>query len=113
MIVCVEVGHLAPVPATVVGALVGAGTNFTLNRIFTYHATRQGVARQGWRYALVSGASLLWNAAGEHLFADVLGWHYVLARVVTALIVSNAWNYPLQRFFVFSGRRSQASTPPR
>jgi putative flippase GtrA len=113
MIACVELAHLAPVPATVVGALVGAVTNFTLNRVFTYHATEAALAGQTWRYAVVSGASLGLNAAGEHLFADVLGWQYVVARVVTSVIVSNFWNYPLQRFFVFSARRSQASAPPR
>ena len=30
------------------------------------------------------------NAAGEHLFANVLGLHYFVARVVTSIIVSNA-----------------------
>jgi putative flippase GtrA len=104
MIGCVELAHWRPVPATAVAALVGALTNFTINRSFTYRATDAAVAGQSWRYALVSAASLGLNAAGEALFNGVLRLHYLLARVITSTIVSNGWNYPMQRFFVFSRR---------
>ncbi|HEX4406639.1 MAG TPA: GtrA family protein [Polyangia bacterium] len=106
MVGCVELLHLRPVPATVFGALVGATTNFTVNRTFTYHATKTAVAGHLWRYALVSVTSLALNAGGEELFNGVLRMHYLLARVITSVIVSNAWNYPMQRFFVFSRRTS-------
>jgi putative flippase GtrA len=107
MVSCVEVGHLEPVPATVIGATCGAITNFLVNRSFTYHARGQGTSRQALRFTLVSGASLALNGAGEHLFHNVLGLQYLLARVITSIIVSNGWNYPMMRFFVFSNR------PPR
>jgi putative flippase GtrA len=111
MVSCVELGGLGPVPATAIGAFAGAVTNFTLGRVFTYRATDAAVAGQGWRYALVSGASLALNAGGEHLFANVLGVQYLVARVITSVIVSNAWNYPLQRFFVFSRRAGGSKHP--
>jgi putative flippase GtrA len=111
MIACVELLGFRPVPATVVGALAGAVTSFTLGRLFTYRATAVGVARQSWRYALVAGASLVLNAVGEHVFSDILKLQYLVARVITSVIVSNAWNYPLQRFFVFS-RRAEGSQHP-
>jgi putative flippase GtrA len=106
MVACVELLHVRPVPATVFGALVGATANFTVNRTFTYHATRTAVAGHLWRYAVVSATSLALNAGGEELFNGVLGVHYLLARVITSVVVSNAWNYPMQRFFVFSRRTS-------
>jgi putative flippase GtrA len=106
MVGCVELLHVRPVPATVFGALVGATTNFTLNRTFTYHATSTAVTGHLWRYAIVSAASLALNAGGEELFNGVLGMHYLLARVITSVVVSNAWNYPMQRLFVFSRRTS-------
>lgn len=112
MIVCVEAIGLLPVPATVVGAFAGAATNFTLNRIFTYRVRDVAVRHQTWRYVIVSGASLALNAAGEKLFCDVLGLHYFVARVITSVIVSNTWNYPLQRFFVFSRGRDHEGPPP-
>ena len=102
MISFVEVLRVSPVAATAVGALCGAVTNFTLGRRFTYKKTDVPVEGQAWRYALVSGASLGLNTAGEYLFHHVFAIEYLLARVITSVIVSNAWNYPMQRYFVFS-----------
>jgi putative flippase GtrA len=113
MIACVELIGMRPVPATALGALVGGVTNFILARFFAYRATEAGVGGQTWRYALVSTGSLGLNAVGEHLFANILGLQYLLARVITSIIVSNAWNYPLQRFFVFSRRAEGAKHPTR
>jgi putative flippase GtrA len=113
MVVCVELLHVHPVPATAGGALVGGVTSFTLGRVFTYRARETRVVSQTWRYAIVSGASLGLNAGGEYLFHDVLGLQYLVARVITSVIVSNAWNYPLQRFFVFSRRADGSKHPTR
>jgi putative flippase GtrA len=111
MVTLVEVVKLSTVAATAIGALCGAVTNFTLGRIFTYKATDVPVFGQTARYALVSGAGLGLNAAGEYLFNMVLGLQYLAARVITSIIVSTAWNYPLQRFFVFQRRTPASHTP--
>jgi putative flippase GtrA len=102
MVTCVEALRIGPVRATAIGAFSGAVTNFTLGRRFTYRRTDVPAPHQAWRYALVSAGSLGLNTAGEYLFHDVLRLEYLLARVITSVIVSNAWNYPLQRYFVFS-----------
>ena len=101
MIACVQFGRVNPVAGTVAGATAGAVTNFLLGRHWTYRRGDEAVAGQAARYALVSGASLGLNALGEHLLANVLGIQYILARVLTAFAVSNLWNYPLQKLFVF------------
>jgi putative flippase GtrA len=104
MVGSVELGHVGPVTAVPIAAAAGAVTSFTLNRHFTYRlASRSSLRGQLWRYALVSGCSLGLNTLGEFLFLKV-HLHYFLARVVTSTIVSNVWNYPLMRFFVFSER---------
>jgi putative flippase GtrA len=104
MLGTVELAHLGPVAATPIAAFCGAVTSFTLNRHFTYRsATRSSITGQLWRYVLVSGCSLGLNTLGEFLFLK-LHLHYFLARVITSTIVSNVWNYPLMRFFVFSER---------
>ena len=102
MVGCVELLGLRPVPATAIGAFGGAVTNFSLNRRYTYRAVGARVGSQAWRYALVSAASLGLNTLGEYLLHQVLGIQYLLARVVTSVVVSNGWNFPLQRYFVFS-----------
>jgi putative flippase GtrA len=104
MVVLVEAAQLGPVVATPFAALAGAITSFSMGRTFTYHATDVPAGQQAWRYALVSLASLGLNTAGEYLFFHVIGLQYLLARVVTSIVVSNGWNYPMHRFFVFSRR---------
>jgi putative flippase GtrA len=107
MIAAVEVAELRPVAATAIGAFSGGITNFKLGRRFTFQRTDVPATWQAWRYALVSAASLGLNTAGEYLFHDVLHIEYLLARVITSVIVSNAWNYPMQRYFVFSAPASK------
>jgi putative flippase GtrA len=102
MVVAVEFIGLSPVLGTGIGATLGAGANFFLARHWTYRGSEGAAVQvQIARYLLVALVSLGLNTGGEHLFANVLHVQYVLSRVITAVIVSNAWNYPMQRFFVF------------
>ena len=111
MIGLVELLRFSPVMATVVGAAAGAIISFTLGRHFTYHSQADPVSRQMLRYGLVSGASLGLNALGEHLILFLLPSHYVLGRILVATTVSNAWNYPMQRGFVFVPRKPAKENP--
>ena len=106
MISLVELAGIGPVPATPIAAFAGAVTNFTLNRNFTYQAAQNPIGGQLWRFVLVSGCSLGLNTLGEFLLLKIPHLHYFVARVIASTIISNVWNYPLLRFFVFSDRRS-------
>jgi len=99
-----EDDFVRPVPATAIAASAGAVTSFTFSRYFTYHATHIAAGHQMWRFVLVSGSSLGLNTLGEYLLHDRVGLQYILARVITSLTVSCGWNYPMLKFFVFSGR---------
>lgn len=118
MVACVEFGELNAVAATPIAALAGAITSFLMNRWYTYRSRDQPATRQAWRYGVVSLASLGLNTAGEYFFHVILRIEYFLARVITSVIVSNAWNYPMQRYFVFSpatgavGRSAARPTRP-
>jgi putative flippase GtrA len=101
MIAMVSLVGWTPVEGTVVGAATGAGVNFTLGRHFTFRATHARAHGQALRYFFVSLASLGLNALGEHLLAEVVGLQYVIARLITGLLVSFLWNYPMHRYFVF------------
>jgi putative flippase GtrA len=101
MIVMVSVAGVSPVEATVLGAACGGFTNFAIGRNWTFRATHRGAYGQALRYALVSGLSLGLNGLGEYLLWSLLGLQYIVARVITSLIVSVAWNFPLHRYFVF------------
>ena len=104
MIVLVSLAGMRPVPATAIAASAGAVTSFTFSRYFTYRATHIAAGHQMWRFVLVSGSSLGLNTLGEYLLHDRVGLQYILARVITSLAVSGGWNYPMLKYFVFSGR---------
>ena len=109
MISCVELLGVSPVLATAMSATVGGLTNFLLLRSWAYRRSEDAVKPQFLKYFLVAGTSLALNTGGEHLFFDVVKIHYVVARIITAVVVSNAWNYPMNRFFVFGhGRKAPA-----
>lgn len=101
MVLAVELLHLAPAVGALIGAACGAITNFQLGRHWTFRARHESAGSQAVRYAIVSAASAGLNALGEYAAHDVLGLHYVGARVVVATLVSLLWNFPMQRYFVF------------
>jgi putative flippase GtrA len=107
MIACVSLFGLSPVLGTVLGALFGAVTSFTLGRRWVFDARRGDLSGQALRYAMVSTVSLCCNAGGEWLLLR-LGLHYILARVVASTVVGIGWNFPMHRHFVF-----RAGSDPR
>jgi putative flippase GtrA len=104
MILLVSLVGLGAVQGTVIGAACGGFTSFSLGRRWTFRQTEESAGAQALRYVVVSAASLLLNGVGEWLFSSVLGVQYVIARVITSLLVSIGWNYPLQRAYVFKTR---------
>jgi putative flippase GtrA len=101
MIAMVDGAGLSPVAGTALGAGLGAITNFTLGRYWTFEAGHRPPIGQVLRYAFVSGMSLGLNALGEYLMNVVLHVQYVVARMMVAALVSWLWNFPMQRHFVF------------
>jgi putative flippase GtrA len=111
MIVCVSVLGLSPVLGTVIGALCGAVTSFTLGRRWVFDARRGDLRSQALRYALVSAVSLCGNAGGEWLLVRI-GLQYIIARVVASTVVGIAWNFPMHRHFVFRADTTARDVPP-
>ena len=113
MIACVSLFGLSPVLGTVIGALGGAVTSFTLGRRWVFDARRGDLRGQVVRYAMVSAVSLCCNAGAEWLLVRA-GVHYLLARLVASTVVGIGWNFPMHRHFVFrAGGRRAPSTEAR
>jgi putative flippase GtrA len=97
----VELAHVWYVLATALGALAGAITHFLLGRFWSFDATHRRWEGQAYRYAWVSGASLLLNSGGVYLFTNDLGIYYGASAVLVSIIVGVAFNFPLHRYWVF------------
>lgn len=97
----VEVFHVWYVVAVTVGAIVGAITNFLMNRYWSFRAVHRHWHGQALRYSLASGLGILLNAGGVYIFTEWLKIHYSISVVLVSVLVGVLVNYPLHRFFVF------------
>lgn len=90
-----------PGVATVCGCIVGAGVNFTINRTWVF-GSRSSARRQGLRYAFVSATSAALNAGGVMILLLVPSAQAQVAWLAVRAAVYLAWNFPLQRDYVFA-----------
>ena len=98
-----------------IGAIIGGIVNCCINYRFTFHAKGQSVRSVAVKYAMVWIGSLLLNMYGTTgLGALLTSWKWLTesagftadgifatARLTTSLVVSLAWNFLLQRSFVY------------
>ena len=97
-----------------IGAVVGGIVNCCINYRFTFHAQGQSVKAVSIKYLLVWTGSLLLNMYGTTFAAMALSrWDWLLrlgfkpdgifaaSTLLVSLIVSLAWNFVLQRNFVY------------
>ena len=94
-------GGLAPWWATGVGAAAGGVVNFAINRLWSFQS-KGGMAAEAGRYVLVSATSAALNAGGVYVLLSLPGIDFRLVWLVARGLVMAAWNYPLQRDYVFS-----------
>jgi len=102
LVLLVEKAGVWYVTATALAALLGAVINFTMNRRWSFQASTEALNRQALRYAMVSGGSLILNSAGVYAFTEGSGISYIASSVLTSILVGVFFNFPLQRYFVFS-----------
>jgi phosphatidylglycerophosphate synthase/putative flippase GtrA len=106
--IMVEVIGVYTGTARALGALLGAVTNFTLNKVYTFKTSQNSVWVEAPRYAAISLTSLLLNTVGVILLTEGMRWNPLIAAALVGVLVSLCWNVPLHRFFVF---REQTGKP--
>ncbi|MDB4935682.1 MAG: hypothetical protein JWP87_2654 [Labilithrix sp.] len=102
MIALVELAALPPPLATVIAAICGGVTNFTLARTWAFRSVHTGtLSGQAMRYAVVSFGGALLNGALVALVLAAAAVPYVLARIVVSAAVSVAYTFPMHTRIVF------------
>jgi phosphatidylglycerophosphate synthase/putative flippase GtrA len=97
----VSVMNLDPWVATALGCLIGGAVNFAMNRAWTFGSTGAPLG-QASRYLFVSMSSALLNSGGVAVLLFVPALDYRIAWLIARAAVFVAWNYPLQRDYVFA-----------
>lgn len=89
------------VTSTILGALSGACTSFTLGRNWAF-INRQGkISRQALKFILTNGFSLFANTTGVYFFKENFDLSFVASRVIVAVFVGVSFNFLLNRYYVF------------
>jgi putative flippase GtrA len=97
----VELFAVNYVLATFLGTVAGAVSNFLINRHWSFEANHVGPAGQLVRFLPVQAGSTLWHTLGVWLFTDLAGLRYLASKLIVSTLVYLAWNYPMNRYFVF------------
>ncbi len=109
----VQLAGVNYVAATWAGTVVGSLSNFSINKAWAFEAGHAPVGGQLARFLIVQlGASAL-HTLGVWGFTRFGGLPYVASKTLVAALVYLAWNYPLNRAFVFRRSPSAASPSPQ
>ena len=100
-VILTDLLNLWYVPATAIGALVGAIINFTLSTYWAFSGSKNSLKNQIFKYVLVSGGSIVLNTLLVYLFTDFLSFDEKLSKLVTAILVGSIYNFLLMRNYVF------------
>jgi hypothetical protein len=99
-IIAVEFFSVNVVVAGVLGTIGGGIIHFIMGRHWVFRAGEVKVTMQAKKYLLIWIGNLLLNATGMYVFTKI-GVNYIVTKVGTSLLVGWAYNYPLQRGYVF------------
>lgn len=89
--------------ANVLSTLAGGITNFTINRWWVFKKENERIERQVFRYSLTWVGNMLLNSAGIQIVLHYTGLHhhYMLVKILVALLIGFTYSYAMQKRFVF------------
>lgn len=87
--------------AGVSGTVMGGVINFFVCRYWVFRSGETGFYIQGRRYFITWLGNLVLNALGYYVLVHFTSLHYVAAKLIASLTVAFAYNYPLQKNYVF------------
>lgn len=102
MILCTELLGIHYTVSIIISGLIGAVVNFSINRKWTYQAQNGAINIQLVKFTLVVLGSVLLKSGGTYLITNLINLDYKISRIITDLIVSLAFNYTLQTYWVFN-----------
>lgn len=94
-------------------ALFGAIVNLIGSKYWAFGERTPIGVRQISRYAAVALCTSALNGLTVHLLAVVVGFHYLIAKAISATSIFLLWSYPAQAKFVFVDAAPARSFPQR
>lgn len=101
MILSVEFFGFWYVAGSSAGTIIGGVTNFSIGRQWVFRGGDTAPYIQLGRYFLVWLGYLLLATSGIYLLTHIEGLNYIVSKITVTLFLAIAYNYPLQKRFVF------------
>lgn len=83
------------------GTIIGGITNFSIGRHWVFKGGMKERHIQLFRYALVWTGYLVLTTAGIYLLTHFGHLNYLISKIFVSLFLAVAYNFPLQKRFVF------------
>ncbi len=90
-----------PLLAGITGTVVGGIVNFLIGRYWVFKASNMAINLQGKRYFITWLGNLILNSFGLFVLIKMCTVQYMLAKMIVSIIVAVAYNYPIQKRYVF------------
>ena len=100
-ILCVEFLGFWYVAGSSTGTILGGMTNFSIGRNWVFKGGERERRIQLFRYFLVWTGYLLLTTIGVYMLTHFAHYNYLVAKINVSLFLAIAYNYPLQKRFVF------------
>jgi len=107
-----ELAGVNYVVATWIGTIVGSLANFAVNKMWAFDARGVPALPAMARFVAVQAGASGLHTGGVWLLTRFAGLPYPISKLVVAAIVYLAWNYPLNRWFVFPAGGVRATSRP-
>lgn len=99
-IIAVQFFSVNVVIAGIIGTVCGAIIHFIIGRHWVFVTYQSKSSGQAKKYLLIWLGNLVLNATGMYVFTK-MGVNYIVTKVGTSILVGWAYNYPLQKGYVF------------
>jgi putative flippase GtrA len=96
-----ELFALDAVRASMLGVIFGGIINFLIGRNWVFESKNLPAYNQAKRYFITWMGNLILNTAGVYLLTGPGGIHYIIAKLITSITIAVAYNYPIQKNYVF------------
>ena len=101
MILLTELCGLFYAFSIIIGGLVGAIANFSINKYWAFSSQSSKTTSQIFKFSLVVLGSILLKSSGTYILTEGLTIKYWIARLVVDAFVCFGFNYVLHRVWVF------------
>ena len=105
MVFVAEVFHIHYTLGIVIGGIVGALINFTLNKRWTFNSDdavyRNSLFKQLLKFSVTAINSIVLKSSGTYFLSTFFSIDYKITRIVVDIIVSIFFNFTLQKEWVF------------